>query len=143
MDTPSKEDLIRGLNEDLAHEYQAVIMYATYASMVTGMHRPTLKDFFATEIGEELGHAQLLAEKITALGGKPTTRPAEVAYHSTPREMLEAVREAEAATIERYVERRRQAEAFGDYGLAVDLDDIIRDETGHKEETEKLLRGMG
>ncbi|HEX7072335.1 MAG TPA: ferritin-like domain-containing protein [Rhodothermales bacterium] len=142
MQESAKEALIAGLNEDLAHEYQAVIMYATYASMVTGMHRPTLKAFFETEISEELAHAQLLAEKITALGGKPTTRPAEVVYHGTPREMLEEVRKAEAETIQRYVQRRRQAEDFGDLGLAVDLDDIIRDETGHKEETEKLLRGM-
>ena len=142
MEPAGKEELIAGLNEDLAHEYQAVIMYTTYASMATGMHRPTLKAFFETEIAEELTHAQLLAEKITALGGKPTTQPAEVIYHSEPREMLEEVRKAEAETIERYAKRRRQAEEFGDLGLAVDLDDIIRDETGHKEETEKLLRGM-
>ena len=143
MEAPGKDDLVKGLNEDLAHEYQAVIMYTTYASMVTGMHRPTLKAFFETEVAEELRHAQLLAEKITSLGGKPTTRPAEVAYHASPREMLEEVRNAEAETIQRYVRRREQAESFGDYGLAVDLDDIIRDETGHKEETEKLLRGIG
>ena len=143
MEAPSKEDLIRGLNEDLSHEYQAVIMYTTYASMVTGMHRPTLKTLFETEVAEELAHAQLLAEKITALGGKPTTQPADVVYHTTPREMLEEVLNAETETIKRYVRRREQAEAFSDFGLAVDLDDIIRDETGHKEETEKLLRGIG
>ncbi len=143
MSTPDKEDLIRGLNEDLAHEYQAVIMYTTYSTMITGMHRPALKEFFASEIAEELAHAQLLASKITALGGKPTTTPAEVVYHNSPREMLEEVLKAESTTIDRYVKRREQAEAYGDFGLAVDLDDIIRDETGHKEETEKLLRGMG
>lgn len=143
MAAPDKDELVRGLNDDLAHEYQAVIMYTTYASMVTGMHRPMLKAFFETEVAEELAHAQLLAEKITSLGGRPVTQPAEVVYHSSPREMLEEVRNAEAETIQRYVKRREQAEEFGDYGLTVDLDDIIRDETGHKEETEKLLRGIG
>ena len=54
--------------------------------------------------------------------------------------MLRQVYKAEAETIDRYVQRRRQAEAFGDYGLAADLDEIISDETEHKEETEKLLR---
>ena len=48
MSAPTKEDLIRGLNEDLAHEYQAVIMYTTYSTMITGMHRPALKEFFGT-----------------------------------------------------------------------------------------------
>jgi bacterioferritin len=39
-----------------------------------------------------------------------------------------------------YTERAKQAEAFGDKGLAVQLEDMIRDETGHKEETERILR---
>jgi len=44
-------------------------------------------------------------------------------------------------TIARYVERMKQAEAYGDYGLANDLQEIISEETRHKEETEKLLKG--
>jgi bacterioferritin len=56
--------------------------------------------------------------------------------------MLQQVMEAEAETIKRYVVRRQAAEAYGDYGLAAELDDIIRDETRHKEETEKLLRQL-
>ena len=43
----TKEELIKGLNEDLAGEYQAVIMYVTYAASVMGPHRPMLKGFFA------------------------------------------------------------------------------------------------
>lgn len=143
MEKPSKEDLVKGLNEDLAHEYQAVIMYTTYAAMATGIHRPTLKTFFEAEIVEELKHAQFLAEKVTALGGTPTTQPASVEYNSSTHDMLKAVRNAEVETINRYVERRQQAEAYGDFGLAVDLDDIISDETRHKEESDKLLKGMG
>ena len=138
----NKDTLIEGLNDDLAHEYQAVIMYTSYAAMVSGMHRPLLKNFFETEIPEELRHAQFLSQKITALGGKPTTEPAPVSLPSETHAMLEQVLDAETTTITRYVERRRQAEAFGDYGLAADLDAIISDETRHKEETEKLLRGM-
>lgn len=142
MSTINKDTLIQGLNEDLAHEYQAVIMYTSYAAMVTGMHRPLLKDFFEMEIPEELQHAQFLSQKITALGGTPTTEPAPVALPSETQAMLEQVLEAETTTIERYVERRQQADAFSDYGLAADLDAIISDETRHKEETEKLLRDM-
>lgn len=58
------------------------------------------------------------------------------------RAMLEQVVAAEKDAIRRYSERRQDAEAFGDLGLAVELDDIIRDETTHKEETEKLLRDI-
>lgn len=138
----TKEDLVTGLNQDLAHEYQAVLMYTTYAAMSSGIHRPILKTFFEEEIPEELAHAQFLADKITALGGTPTTEPASISLSRENQAMLEHALVAETETIERYVERRRAAEAFGDYGLAADLDDIIRDETHHKEETEKLLRTL-
>ncbi len=139
---PAKDELVAGLNEDLAHEYQAIIMYNSYAAMVTGIHRPILKGFFEGEVPEELLHAQFLADKITALGGKPTTKPAELRLAGSSTEMLEQVFEAEAETIERYVRRMKQAEEFGDYGLANDLHEIISDETKHKEETEKLLRSL-
>lgn len=139
--TTDKQTLIDGLNEDLAHEYQAIVMYNSYAAMVSGIHRTALKQFFETELPEELTHAQLLADKITALGGTPATKPADVdLLVESPREMLEKVFEAESETVERYVQRRRQAEDYGDYGLAADLDEIISDETRHREETEKLLR---
>ena len=70
-----KETLIQGLNQDLAHEYQAIIQYVTYAATVSGIHRGELKEFFLAEIQDELRHAQFLADKIAALGGKPTTQP--------------------------------------------------------------------
>lgn len=139
---PSRSALVDGLNTDLAHEYQAILMYNSYAAMVYGMHRPTLKQFFESELPEELTHAQLLADKITALGGTPTTTPAPIDLVDEPKAMLNQVLEAETGAIERYVERRRQAEAANEYGLATELDDIIRDETEHKEETEKLLRNL-
>jgi bacterioferritin len=145
MDTKTpvtKEELIEGLNTDLAHEYQAVLMYTSYAAMASGIHRPILKGFFEEEIPEELTHAQFLADKITALGGTPITQPAPLTLAHDSRAMLQQVMEAEAETIKRYVVRRQAAEAYGDYGLAAELDDIIRDETRHKEETEKLLRQL-
>jgi bacterioferritin len=143
MPDADKEALIAGLNEDLAHEYQAIVMYNSFAALVSGIHRPMLKGFFEGELPEELAHAQFLADKITALGGMPATVPAPVALATSADAMLRTVLDAETETIRRYVERRKQAEAFGDYGLAVDLDGIISDETKHKEETEKLLRDLG
>jgi bacterioferritin len=112
-----KSTLIEGLNEDLAHEYQAVIMYNTYAAAVTGVHRNELKRFFLEEVADEVGHAQFLADKITALGGQPVTKAAPVEYTTSPREMMENVARAEAETIERYARRMKQAAAFGDYCL--------------------------
>ncbi|MGE3176820.1 MAG: ferritin-like domain-containing protein, partial [Vicinamibacterales bacterium] len=73
-----KTQLVEGLNEDLRGEFQAVIMYRLFASMVQGPYRQELRSFFAAEIPEELGHAAMLADKIAALGGTPAAEPAPV-----------------------------------------------------------------
>jgi bacterioferritin len=135
-----KETLIRNLNEDLAGELGAIIQYTTYAAKTSGPYRPQLAEFFQTEIGDEQGHAQYLANKIVALGGQPTTVAREVAKAKTNREMLEAVLGAEKRAVTDYTQRAKEAEEFGDKGLVVQLEDIVRDETGHKEETERILR---
>lgn len=137
-----KQTLIDGLNQDLAYEYQAVIMYNTYAAVVTGIHRNELRSFFQQEVADELGHALFLADKIIALGGEPVTKPMDVPFTTDPREMVKNVAKAEAESVERYVKRMKQAEAYGDYGLANELHEMIADETTHKEEAEKLLRGQ-
>jgi bacterioferritin len=137
----SKEDLIKALNEDLAGEYQAIIMYATYAASVTGPHRPMLKQFFAAEIPEELTHAQFLAAKISSLGGAPTTTPKAVPQTTDPRQMLQHVLDAERQAIGDYKKRAEQAAELGEKGLATHLETIVEDETSHFEETEKILRG--
>ena len=132
-------ELIEGLNEDLRGEFQAIIMYRLYASMVQGPYRQELRAFFANEIPEELGHAQILADKIAALGGTPAAEPAPVAVVAEAKEMLRCALDAEVATIDRYVKRREQAEQAGEYGLAAQFDDIIADETNHRDELRQML----
>lgn len=132
--------LIDGLNEDLANEYAAVIQYRTYASAVSGPYRQELRQFFTTEIGDELGHAQLLADKIVGLGGQPVVQAARVRLTDDPREMLKNSLEDEEATIGRYIARRKQAETAGEVGLSIDLDTIIADETKHRDELRMMLK---
>ncbi len=132
--------MIAALNEDLAGELGAIIQYTTYAAKVTGPFRPQLTQFFGSEIPEETGHAQYLANKIVALGGEPTTVPRPVPEAHTNREMLVAVLEAERRARADYTKRAKQAEAFGDKGLQVQLENIVADESGHFEDTERILR---
>jgi len=132
--------LLADLNIDLAHEYAAIISYRTYASQVQGQWRMELRQFFEAEIPDELLHAQLLADKIVALGGTPTTVPAPVKPAADAKEMLRNALEDEIETIARYVARRKQAEALGHHGLAIDLDDLIQDESGHRDEIKMVLR---
>ena len=136
-----KKALIDGLNEDLAYEYQAVISYLLYSKLVHGHARLELGQFFEAEIADELAHAQFLAQKIVALGGTPATEPKPVKLPKDNRSMLEAALESEKDTIERYTRRAEQADAAGEIGLKVDLEDLISDETGHKEDLERILYG--
>lgn len=135
-----KEVLIAKLNEDLAGELGAIIQYLTYAAKATGPYRPQLSQFFMAEVADEQIHAQYLANKIVALGGEPTTTPRPVPEAATNREMLEAVLKAERQATVDYARRAEEAEAFGDKGLVVQLEDMVRDESGHSEETERMLR---
>ncbi|HEX6965941.1 MAG TPA: ferritin-like domain-containing protein [Gemmatimonadaceae bacterium] len=136
---PDTAELIAGLNQDLANEYASVIQYRTYASTVRGPHRLTLKPMFEGEISDELSHAARLADAIAALGGTPTTRPMPVNTAESPMQMVQEAARAELGAIARYVERRQQAEQAGEHGLAVDIDDIIADETRHRDELQLLL----
>lgn len=134
-----KEKLIEGLNEDLANEYGAAIQYTYSASVVSGLYRSALKPFFEEEITDELGHALYLSEKIKSLGGTPTTQSAEVPQPTDVKGLLEAVLKSESDTIIRYETRKKQAEELGLTELVVQLEDMIADETHHKEEVERLL----
>ncbi|WP_100011411.1 ferritin-like domain-containing protein [Lentibacillus sediminis] len=133
------QNLVDGLNEDLAHEYAAAIQYTYSASVVSGLYRSALKPFFEAEITDELGHALYLSEKIKSLGGVPTTESAKVPQPDDVKGILEAAKQSEADTIERYEKRKKQAEELGYTELVVKLEDLISDETHHKEEIERLL----
>ena len=135
-----KRTLIDHLNEDLAGELGAIIQYITYAAKATGPYRPQLTEFFLAEVTDEQMHAQFLANKIVALGGEPITTPRPVPPAKTNREMLEAVLAAELQAGQDYTQRALEAEEYGDKGLVVQLEDMVRDESGHSEETERILR---
>ena len=90
---------------------------------VQGQWRMELRQFFEREIPDELGHAQLLADKIVSLGGNPTTVPAPVKQAKDSKRACSATpwrtrsRPVTATSCD-----RKQAEALGHYGLAVEFE---------------------
>lgn len=140
-DAQRAKELIRGLNEDLAGELQAMIMYLHYSATLTGPYRNELRELFQAEIADEQRHAQFLSDKIAALGGDPTTTLRQIPEAHTPREMLQCALDAEKRAVHDYKQRVEQAEAFGDLGLKVELENQVSDETRHKEEIERILAG--
>lgn len=135
------KQLLKGLNEDLAGEYNAIISYLTYSAKVTGPYRPQLVDFLQSEIPDEQRHAQYLADKISSLGGEPAVLPKPVKQSDDARQMLKYIYEAEAETVENYKKRCTQAEELGETALVVQLEDMINDESRHRDEVRKMLDG--
>lgn len=135
------KDLIDGLNQDLAGEYNAIISYLQYSAKVRGQSRPQLVEFLQAEIPDEQRHAQYLADKISSLGGEPVVEPAPVKTSDSTEQMLKYIYEAEAATVENYLKRIDQAEAAGEIGLKVQLEEFLSDETTHRDEVRKILDG--
>ncbi|HUL43627.1 MAG TPA: ferritin-like domain-containing protein [Bacteroidota bacterium] len=137
-----KKALIEGLNEDLANELGASILYLHQTSMATGWDGEELREFLVPEITGEMAHAILLSDKIAALGGKPTTEPRQ---HKCPKDvkgMLKYDLKMEREAIENYKTRVIQAEEAGEVGLKLKLEELITDETAHAEQLERILRGM-
>jgi bacterioferritin len=130
--TTGREQLTRALNEDLAREYQAIIAYVVYSQVLTGAKYMAIARELAAHAGEELQHALTLSKHIDYLGGTPTTVPKKVAEPGDAEGMLHADLENENQTIREYRARVRQAEDLGEYAIAEDIREILRQEQEHQ-----------
>jgi bacterioferritin len=138
----NKKALLEGLNEDLANELGASILYLYQTSTATGWDGEELREFLTPEITGEMAHAIFLAEKIAALGGKPTTVPSQYKSPKDVKAMLKFDLQLERSAVDNYRARAMQAEEAGEIGLKIKLEEMIVDETGHAEQLERILRGM-
>jgi len=71
----SRETVIKLLNEALATELVCVLRYKHDHHMAVGIHAEPVSAEFAEHALEEQGHADLLAGRITQLGGEPDYNP--------------------------------------------------------------------
>jgi bacterioferritin len=128
----SKEELIRGLNEDLSREYKAIIQYVVFSSTLKGAEYGDIADQLKLHASEELAHALEVARQIDYLGGDPTVTVKDAEYSQDSKKMLEIDLKQEQETIRNYRERIRQAERSGEYALSEALRDIIVQEQDHE-----------
>ena len=135
-----KQQLINGLNEDLNLELEALLRYLYHVSSATGLMGHELREELKADLQSELDHAMFLADKITALGGEVQIAPSLPKKVRTAKQMMQLDIEAERRVIASYTERITQAEAFGDKGLVIRLEDLLAEETDHAEALERLSR---
>lgn len=128
----TKDEIIRGLNEDLAREYKAIIQYVVFSVTLKGPEYGDIAEQLKIHASEELSHALEVARQIDYLGGEPTIKGKDAETSEDSKTMLEIDLKSEQDTIINYRERIRQAEMSGEFALSEKLRKIIAEEQDHE-----------
>jgi len=131
-DTISRDKLIELLNGDLAREYQAIIAYVNYSQVLKGAAYMSIAKELEKHASEELQHALMIAKQIDYLGGMPTVKAEPVKTSEDAEQMLRFDLDNENATVRNYRERVKQCEALGEYAMAEEIREILRQEQEHQ-----------
>jgi len=130
--SPSKEEIIQGLNDDLAREYKAIIQYVVFSATLKGPEYGDIASQLKIHASQELSHALELARQIDYLGGDPTIKGKDAESSEDSKTMLEIDLRSEQDTIINYRKRIRQAEMAGEFALSEKLRQIIAEEQDHE-----------
>jgi bacterioferritin len=134
------DQLVELLNVDLTLEYSAGIQYIQHGAVMTGaMYGDIIKEL-KIHATEEFGHAVVLADQISFLGGVPTVEIGRIKTSCDNVEMLEQDLAGEIDAIRRYKLRIDQAESLKEYALAGQLRMILAMEQEHAMD---LMQALG
>jgi bacterioferritin len=135
----TRTQLVDLLNQDLAREYQAVIAYVVYSQALKGAQYMSIAKELEVHAGEELQHALTIAKHVDYLGGMPAAAALPVVLSEDATTMLRADLKNENDTIRAYRERVKQCEALGEYAIAEDIREILRQEQEHQQDLATAL----
>jgi bacterioferritin len=138
------------LNEALATELVCVLRYKFHYYMASGIHSQAIKAEFLQHANEEQGHADLIAERITQLDGKPNLSPVGLldrshADYVEGEDIVDMIKEdlvAERIAIDSY---RQMINYIGtdDPTTRRMLEGILAMEEEHAEDMNTLLEQLG
>jgi bacterioferritin len=128
----TRKQLIDKLNDDLSREYQAIIAYVVYSQALKGPQYMNIAKELEGHAKQELQHALTIAKQIDYLGGMPTATPKPVKVVEKNEAMLRADLDNENETVRNYRVRVRECEALGEYAIAEDIREILRQEQEHQ-----------
>ncbi len=145
-----RDTLLRILNEALATEIVCVLRYKRHYYMASGIHAQAVAEEFLEHAGEEQGHADLIAERITQLGGEPDLNPDGLLTrsHSEYIEgdgLIDMIKEdlvAERIAIDSYAEMARYI-GEDDPTTRRMLEGILASEEEHADDLRTLIRALG
>lgn len=135
-----KEKIVAHLDKILEGELSGVVRYLHYSFMVFGPNRIPITKWFRDHALEGINHAVIIGEKITALGGHPSIRVQPVP-ETNKHNVLEILKEGmafEKASLSQYLGLLSEVE--GEVALEELIRQLIKEETEHIEEVEKMTR---
>jgi bacterioferritin (cytochrome b1) len=94
------EKQLEALNAALRLQHRSVLLYSLTAGSVIGLEYQAHADKMRDHALAELEDATRLVEKITAIGGEPTTEVAEMEFSADPAEALDRLIDSEAEVLE-------------------------------------------
>ena len=143
------ERVIFVLNQSLATELICVLRYKRHFYTAKGLNAEAAAAEFAEHATEEMGHADLIAARISQLGGEPDFNPDSLsarshAEYDSSAELVKMVREdlvAERVAIASYSEIIEWL-GTGDPTTRRMLEQILAVEEEHAEDMLTLLEGL-
>ena len=135
----SVEKLVELLNEDLGTEYQSIVQYTNHIATITGAEYLSILDELKVHLGQELSHAQILAEQVSFLGGEPIVTVPPVARAADSRLALQADLRLETEQLERYRQRFAQANALELADVAEALRPLLEQTQEHVRDLQMAL----
>src|SRR5688572_2736332 len=145
-----RETVIKLLNEALATEIVCVLRYKRHYYAAQGVRGEKAKEEFLEHANNEQQHADMIAERITELGGLPNFSPeglltrshAEYVEGETLEQMIEEDLVAERIAIDSY---REMIAYFGDADPTSRrlLEEILAKEEEHADDLANLLEDIG
>lgn len=132
-------ELIKGLNHALNREVSTFLRYMLQGASIKGAEWEPARQMYLSEVPDELGHAQYLADKIVMLGGTPKLAPDLAPPPSDVPTMLKNDIAEEQVDVKGYMELAALAEKDGLVDLKLKMEDQAADEAGHAEAMRRLL----
>jgi bacterioferritin len=133
------EKFVALLNEDLGTEYQSIVQYTNHIATVTGAEFLSIIGELKVHLGQELSHAQILAEQVSFLGGEPAVTVPAVERASDSRQALQADLRLESDQLDRYRERFAQANALKLADVAEALRPLLEQTQEHVRDLQTAL----
>ncbi|UCG29132.1 MAG: ferritin-like domain-containing protein [candidate division WOR-3 bacterium] len=135
----ASKEMLDMLNKAIARELQVTIQYMWQHVMWKGVKGFSVKDELKSIGITEMKHAEEIAERLTYLGGTPTTKPEPIFVGGTLKEMIEHDKKDEEGAIQMYKDLIKMADKEGDEVTKRMFQKILADEEEHHDTFSGLL----